>query len=107
MSISSKVFITYLVCGTGLAALRLMPFLLLKKFNLPKAVVEFLEFVPIVIMTTLWFSSLFTAKQGHLPQIDWQYAIVTIPALITAYFTRSLMWIVVVGVASLALIRLL
>lgn len=33
MSISSKVFITYLVCGTGLAALRLMPFLLLKKIQ--------------------------------------------------------------------------
>lgn len=67
--------------------------------------VEFLQFVPIVIMTTLWFGSLFTARQGHLPKVDWQYLIATLPTLLVAYFTKSLMWIVVTGVASVALFR--
>jgi branched-subunit amino acid transport protein len=105
MSFSSKLLITFLVCGGGVTLLRILPFLILKKFCLPRWMVEFLQFVPIVIMTTLWFGSLFTARQGHLPKVDWQYLTATLPTLLVAYFTKSLMWIVVTGVASVALFR--
>lgn len=73
---------------------------------MPKPLAEFLQFVPIVIMTTLWFSGLFTAKQGSLPQINWEYAGATVPAFIAAVWTKDLLWIVLAGVVSLALIRL-
>ena len=48
----------------------------------------------------------FTAKQGRLPKVDWQYAGATVPALAAAILTKDLLWIVIAGVASLALIRL-
>lgn len=106
MPFSSKLIVTYLVCCAAITFLRIVPFIVLKKFAMPKWLMEFLQFVPIVIMTTLWFSCLFTAKQGQLPKVDWQYAGATVLALAAAVLTKDLLWIVIAGVASLALIRL-
>ncbi|GGG31860.1 hypothetical protein GCM10007323_02310 [Lactobacillus apis] len=78
----------------------------IKKFTLPKVVVEFLSFVPIVIMSTMWFSNLFTAQPGQLPKINMEYLIASVPTLVSAVISKSLLVIVIVGIASLALLRL-
>lgn len=85
---------------------RVLPFVLLKKFNLPAKVVEFLGFVPITIMAALWFENLFHQNLGHLPQIDYANLIASIPTVLTAVLTKKLLLIVVVGIISLALVRL-
>lgn len=84
-----------------------MPFILLKKFKLSKPVEEFLSFVPIVIMATLWFSELFVQHLGHLPSINWENLIASVPSLIAAIITKSLLVIVIIGIISLAIIRLI
>lgn len=70
-------------------------------------VVDFLAFVPIVIMSTLWFSNLFTGNPGHLPQINMEYLLASVPTFIAAIISKSLLVIVAVGIVSLALLRLL
>ena len=79
----------------------------IKKFTLPKAVVEFLSFVPIVIMSTMWFCNLFTAQPGQLPKANLEYLVASVPTFIAAVISKSLLVIVIVGVVSLALLRLI
>ncbi|AWM73776.1 branched-chain amino acid ABC transporter [Lactobacillus apis] len=106
MSSSNYLFLTIVGCGIATWLSRVLPFILLKKFTLPKAVVEFLSFVPIVIMSTMWFSNLFTAQPGQLPEINMEYLIASVPTLVSAVISKSLLVIVIVGIASLALLRL-
>lgn len=100
------VFWTLIACGLVTWLLRILPFVLLKKFNLPAKVVEFLSFVPITIMAALWFENLFKQNLGHLPTIDYANLIASIPTVLTAILTKRLLLIVIVGIISLALIRL-
>lgn len=78
-----------------------------KKYDTVKKVIEFLSFVPIAIMSSLWFESLFIQHIGHLPSIDWPNLIASIPTVITAIFTKSLLLIVLIGILSLSLINIL
>ncbi|MCV3295899.1 MAG: AzlD domain-containing protein [Oenococcus sp.] len=106
MPSSNVILLTMLGCGLATWLSRIIPFVLLKHFQLPKQVVEFLSFVPIVIMTTLWFSSLFTAHMGHLPKINLPYALASVPTFLSAILSKSLLIIVLVGVLSLMLLRI-
>lgn len=68
---------------------------------------DYLMFVPIVIMTALWFSNMLTPHTGHLPVPNWTYLIVTLPTFISAVLTKSLLVIVIVGIVSLAILRMI
>lgn len=98
--------LTIFLCGLATWLSRVLPFAILKKVDLPKSVVEYLRFVPIVIMTALWFSSLFTQRMGQLPQLNIENTLASLPTIISAILTRNLLVIVIVGVLSLAMIRL-
>ncbi|WP_353989473.1 AzlD domain-containing protein [Pediococcus argentinicus] len=65
MEMSMYVFMTFVGCGLVTWLLRVVPFVLLKKFSLPKLAVEFLSFVPITIMAALFFESWFIGHPGH------------------------------------------
>lgn len=107
MSFSNYTMLTIIGCGIATWLSRILPFVLLKKFTLPKIIVEFLSFVPIVIMASLWFSSLFTPILGHLPKVNVDYVLASLPTFIVALISKSLLVIVLVGVISLALLRLI
>ena len=102
---SNTVILTIIGCSIVTWLSRIFPFVLLEKFNLHPKVIEFLQFVPIVIMSTLWFRSLFTPHQGQLPELNVAYLITTIPSFLAAVLSKSLLIIVAVGIISLAIIR--
>lgn len=106
MKSTEFVLFTLIACGLVTWLSRILPFVLLKKFNLPAKVVEFLSFVPITIMAALWFEGLFKQNIGHLPQINYENLIASIPTVLTAILTKKLLLIVIVGIISLALVRL-
>ena len=85
---------------------RVLPFILLKNFDLPKPAIEYLSFVPIVIMSTLWFNSLFVQKIGEFPQINYENLLASLPTVLSAIISKSLLVIVVVGIISLGIIRI-
>ena len=94
-----------LACSIATVSSRVLPFVLLKKMNLPLKVLEFLQFVPIVIMAALWFSSLFTPRIGHLPKPNLDYMIASFPTVLSAIISKNLFVVVFVGMISIALLR--
>ncbi|WP_054676465.1 AzlD domain-containing protein [Lacticaseibacillus sharpeae] len=85
---------------------RVLPFVVLKKWGMPRWMVEFLSFVPVAIMSALLFDNLFIQHLGSLPSINVPNTLAAIPCFIAAIVTKSLLVIAVVGVVALALLRL-
>ena len=57
-------------------------------------------------MLALWFDSLFIQKIGEFPQINYENLLASLPTVLSAIISMSLLVIVVVGIVSLAIIRL-
>ena len=102
---TNYVILTILGCTIVTWLSRIVPFILLKKFDLPKSIVEYLSFVPIVIMSALWFNSLFVQRIGEFPEINYENLLASLPTVLSAVISKSLLVIVVVGIFSLAIIR--
>jgi branched-subunit amino acid transport protein len=102
-------YLLLVILGTGLVTwlCRVLPFVILKKFNMPKLLQEFLSFVPVAIMAALVFDNMFTQHLGHLPEPNIPNILAALPSVLAAIITRSLLVIAIVGVATLALIRFL
>jgi len=107
VSSSNYIYLTIIGCGIATWLSRVLPFFILKKFSLPKVVVDFLSFVPIVIMSTMWFSNLFTARPGQLPKVNLEFLMASIPTFIAAVISKSLLVVVIVGIIALAILRLI
>jgi branched-subunit amino acid transport protein len=105
MPSSSFILLTIVGCGLATWLSRVAPFIILKKYQLSPAIMEFLSFVPIVIMAALWFENLFHQNLGHLPSINYENFFASIPTVIGAVITKSLLVIVVIGIISLAVVR--
>ncbi|WP_100489348.1 AzlD domain-containing protein [Sporolactobacillus pectinivorans] len=99
--------LTILGCGIATWISRVLPFVLLKKFDLPKPVIDYLSFVPIVIMSALWFISLFNQHLGSLPQVNYENLLASVPTVISAIIFKNLLVVVIIGIVSLGIIRLI
>ncbi|ANZ60057.1 branched-chain amino acid ABC transporter [Secundilactobacillus paracollinoides] len=105
MSLDKYVLLVIIFSGLVTWLSRILPFVLLKKFTLPKIVVNFLSFVPISIMTALWVESLLVQHLGSLPSLNVENVIASVPTVISAVISKNLMIIVIVGVISLGVIK--
>ncbi|MFQ1017352.1 AzlD domain-containing protein [Gilliamella sp. Occ3-1] len=96
-----------IILGCGLVTWlpRVIPFILVRKFQLPNVVTQFLSYVPLCILTALFVQNLFVAKEGHFPNFNMEYCLATIPTVIVAFLTKNLMCVVVTGMCFMALIR--
>lgn len=83
---------------------RILPFIFVKKFDLPDIVLRWLSYVPVCILSALVFESLVDAEVD-IVTLDLLYVGALIPTLLAALFTKSLSKTVIVGVASMALLR--
>ena len=63
--------------------------ILLLKISLPQKLLEYLSFVPIVIMSALWFSSLFEQRIGHLPSLNLPYLFASFPTILAAILSKT------------------
>ena len=78
---------------------------LVKYKGLPDIVVRFLHYLPVSILFALILSSLTAEKIGHLPQFKWMEILATVPTVIVAFKSKNLLYAVIVGIISMALIR--
>ena len=78
---------------------------LVKYKGLPDIVVRFFLYLPVSILFALILSSLTTEKIGHLPQFKWMEILATVPTVIVAFKSKNLLYAVIVGIISMALIR--
>ncbi|OCG01170.1 AzlD domain-containing protein [Gilliamella sp. wkB112] len=96
-----------IILGSGLVTWlpRVIPFILVHKLQLPDIVIRFLSYVPICILTALFVQNLFVVKPDEFPDFNVEYCLAAIPTIIVAVLTKNLMWIVISGMAFMAMIR--
>lgn len=104
---NSYVLMTILACGFALWLLKVVPLILAKAFRFPRPLVQFLSFVPIAIFAAIIAENIFVYHQGAWPGINWESLLASVPAVIAAIVSKSLLAVVIVGVVAMALIRLL
>ncbi len=105
---STEIIILTIILGAIVSWVpRVFPFVLVKFRGLPTIVVRFLEYLPITIIFALSLSSMFETTPGQLPAIKWLEFIVLFPTLFVAVRYKDLLWTVLVGIVSMALLRLI
>ena len=105
MTISVPMLLLLLGCALVTWLPRILPFLFVKSVELPDIVLRWLKYIPICILSALVFEGLFEEK-GTFVAVDGYHFFAAIPTLLVAVWTKSLSKTVVVGVASMALLRL-
>jgi len=85
---------------------RVIPLMILSRFELPEWAARWLSFVPIAVMAALIGQELFLHHGEWIPIGSNLNLLAAIPAFIVAIKTRSLLLTVVTGVLSLMLLRL-
>ncbi|MBC2260800.1 AzlD domain-containing protein [Listeria sp. FSL L7-0091] len=106
MAISNYTLLVILGCGLVTFIPRVLPFIFVRKLQLPSVVIRYLSYVPLCILTALFVQSLLITNERSFPSINIENLLATLPTIITAILTKNLMWIVVVGIISMAVIRL-
>ena len=103
----TTVHMLLLIAGCALVTWlpRIIPFLFVKKVELPDIVLRWLKYIPICILSALVFEGLFEEK-GHYVVVDGYHLFAAIPTLLIAVWTKSLSKTVIAGVVSMALLRL-
>ncbi|QIQ21249.1 AzlD domain-containing protein [Zophobihabitans entericus] len=105
MNLTTYSLLVILGCGIVTWLPRVIPFMLIRKLQLPDVVVRFLSYVPVCILTALFVQSLLVHKDGQFPGINQNALIASVPTIIAAIITKNLLWIVVVGMAAMAGVR--
>lgn len=85
---------------------RVIPLMILSRFELPEWIERWLSFVPIAVMAALIGQELFLHDGKWIPLGSNLNLLAAIPAFIVAIKTRSLLLTVVTGVLSLMFLRL-
>ncbi|EMX4397297.1 AzlD domain-containing protein [Listeria innocua] len=106
MTISNYTLLVILGCGLVTFIPRVLPFIFVRKLQLPSVVIRYLSYVPLCILTALFVQSLLITNENSVPSINIENLLATLPTIIAAILTKNLMWIVVVGIISMAVIRL-
>lgn len=99
----------WMLLGVSLVTLvpRVLPMMLVSRFELPQWLLKFLQYVPIAVMTALLAQSVLVKDETWIPLFDNLNLIVLIPTLIAAIWTRSLLVTVLVGVFAMWLLQIL
>lgn len=103
---NTYVLLTILGCALVTWIPRVFPFFLSKRINFPEWFTRFLSYLPICILTALLFQSILETKATGFPTIKPLEAISCIPTLLVAMRTKDLMKTVIVGVITIALLRI-
>lgn len=102
-----SIYSLLIILGSGLVTWlpRIIPFILVRKLQLPDMVIRFLSYVPICILTALFVQNLFIVRSGSFPEFNLEYCFAAIPTIIVAQLTKNLMLIVVTGMCAMSVIR--
>lgn len=104
--ISFKMTLLILGCALVTWLPRVLPFIFVRKMALPNILMRWLAYIPVCILSALVITNLFHST-GKLITINWPVFFSFLPTLIVALWTKSLSITVIVGVVSMAVIRLI
>jgi len=95
----------WVLLGSSLVTLlpRILPFIVLRKLRLPAWCMRWLGYIPVAVMAALLGQSLLVPDGHFAPRGDELLA--AIPALLAAFFSRSLLATVLTGMAAIIVLR--
>ncbi|WP_138756193.1 AzlD domain-containing protein [Paenibacillus sinopodophylli] len=107
MKVDLNILLIILCCAIVTFIPRILPFVAIRKLKLPAPVVKWLTYIPVCLLTALIVQKAIQPIESFpaLPAIDWAYIIITIPTLLTALISKSLLLTVLVGIVTAALVR--
>lgn len=104
---SMYVFWIIVLSGLGTLLLRIIPFMAISKMNLSEGFVKWLSFIPITLFAALVIDGMLLQDNGQNGYtFNWIFLMSLIPTVIATLITRSLTISVVVGIISVAILRL-
>ncbi|MBO0472804.1 AzlD domain-containing protein [Enterococcus ureasiticus] len=103
---SNYVLLTILGCSIVTWIPRIFPFLISKRVDFPEWFLRFLSYIPICILTALLFQSILEVQATGFPKVKTLEALSCIPTLLVAIRTKDLMKTVVVGIITIAVLRI-
>lgn len=103
---NTYIFLTILGCALVTWIPRVFPFFLSKRVDFPAWFTRFLSYIPICVLTALLFQSILKTQATGFPTIKTIEAISCIPTFLVAIRTKDLMKTVIVGVLTIALLRI-
>ncbi|MBJ7898130.1 AzlD domain-containing protein [Bacillus atrophaeus] len=105
MSMSLPMLWLILGCAIVTVIPRIVPFIFVRSVQLPEVVLKWLSYIPICILTALVAENMLIETQNAV-KLDWTVLLAMLPTLLTALWTKSLSATVIIGVISMAFIRL-
>lgn len=73
--------------------------------KLPDILMSYLSYVPLCILTALFIQSLLIKRDGEFPAFNLLPFLAALPTILTAILTKNLLWVVVIGILSMAGLR--
>lgn len=101
-----NMLILILLCGIVTLLIRIIPFIMISKVQLPDVVVRWLSFIPITLFTALVIDSIIQkTPHGEGYTLNISYIIALIPTVILSIITRSLTITIISGIVIMAALR--
>lgn len=99
---------TIILSGIGTLLLRITPFIAIAQLQLSEKVIQWLSFIPITLFAALVVDGLIIQESGHFGfRLNWIYVFAVIPTLLATLISRSLTIAVIIGMVSVACLRLI
>ncbi|MDK4214168.1 AzlD domain-containing protein [Staphylococcus warneri] len=106
MMTDQHMLIIIILCGIVTILVRVIPFMMISRVNLPDVLIRWLSFIPITLFTALVLDGLIQQHEGSVGYtLNVSFIIALIPTILLAIYTRSLTWTILGGIAFIALLR--
>lgn len=85
---------------------RMFPMLVLSRMNIPEPVIKWLSFIPAAVLSAITAQSILMPDKQLFISFQNESILSAIPTFAVAVKTRSLVWTLMAGMLSMALVRL-
>lgn len=107
MTTDLHTLILIILCGVVTLLVRIIPFVMISRVNLPEIVIKWLSFIPITLFTALIIDGVIQQHHHTLGYtLNLAYIIAIIPTVLLAILTRSLTVTIIGGIITIACLRL-
>ena len=98
--------IIIILCGIVTILVRVIPFMMISRVNLPDVIIQWLSFIPITLFTALVLDGIIQQHEGSVGYtLNVPFIIALIPTVLLAIYTRSLTWTILGGSELIAQLR--
>lgn len=108
MTTDLHTLVLIILCGVVTLLVRVIPFVMISRVNLPAIVIKWLSFIPITLFTALIIDGVIQQHDHAFGYtLNLPYIIAIVPTVMLAIFTRSLTVTILGGIFVIACLRLL